>query len=202
MSSEIGRKDKLQAASNRLSLLGTRQISSRLDTTSVKPVLEIDPQYLGPTVGDWGVDFNSGSVDLSGLAASNTLIIPALAGLNAYVQTLELNFSVPADAAPATVQLRGYYDMPVGQPFRAFDFLDLFATTGGGVLMRFALGGFTDLNTARTTRVTSWDGFLPAEVPFRLEVEKAIGGIAFPFGSSFQWRRLLWTWPVGTLKPF
>lgn len=200
MGSEIGNKPLLKEASERLELLGIRQMPSNLDTTRVQPVYEIAPQYLGPEIGVETVDYNSGIRSIAGMTQDDWEIMPAAAAnLNTRVNAIHLLVDVPSDAAPSEVQFIIYYQLPVGQPFRIVDYKPAFSTVNGSLTQyRYAMGG-NFLVVSGTA--SGWHGYVTPLVPLRMSIIKSSGG-TFPAGSSLTWSRFVSRWPVGTLPPW
>lgn len=200
-SSEIGRKDKLKAASERLQLLNVKQLPSALDTTRIQPVFEIDPQPVAPAIGPETVDYSGGNiVSLAGVGSVDLEILPAPpANLNTRVNAISFRIDVPSDPAPTEVQLFMYYQLPVGQPFRIIDFKPAFSTATGALTQyRYALGGSFVVVSGTSS---GWHGHVTPLVPLRVSVVRSAGG-TFPAASQLIWDRFVSQWPVGTLAPW
>lgn len=210
----IGNRALLKRIADALEMEGVRRAPMGLNTDQVQVVVDLgrflDPPEpdAPPQFGAATVLYNSASgIALGGVAQDDREIIPAQT-LETRILTFELEYSIPVDVNPAYGQIRIYYQLPVGQPFRAVDLLDAFyCDAAASNLARFAKGGYTYRPTAtpgnwQAISGFDWDGYVPPQVPIRLETTKANTGINFAAGTTLSWKFFALQWPVGTIPPY
>lgn len=210
MSGEIGNKALLRERAERLQMLDSKVYPGRLATDIVQPVQEVDPQYLGPALGDitlnWGFDSESGS------GALELEVVPFSATLNRRVLAIDAQFSLPSDPTPSTAFFRLLYSDGAAFPTPATNYTaiawydDLFTSQNGtAVLLNWALNGWGPAATAgRGTPIiinqnSAWEGLVPAGADVRAQFGPNSG--LFDANTQVIIRSLYKTWPLGTLEP-
>lgn len=207
---EIQNRSLLRSIADRLDIGGVKRVPPFLNTDTVQVVVDmgrfLDPQpapiLQPPQIGAQTYYYASNSRSIAGLTQDDFEIYPAPAtGFQAQILTLELKWHVAIDTTPGTTQVDGYYQLPVGQPFRVFNYNDLFKSSNVIAKdMHLALGGFESHCQSLEPLPTSinWNGYMPSLVPFRIATRKVS---PWPANSTLDWRVLSIVWPVGSLKP-
>lgn len=203
----IGNRAIIKRLADALQMEGVNRSPMDLNRDQVQVVVDLgrwlDPQLVAPA-SEVTVDFNSATRALGGLFTDDWEVMPSIATHHSWVQSLDLVFDIPIDVASDPFAIRAYLQLPVGQPFPVVNINEFSRSNSGqAVAPRWNLRGcnigFASSGNPMNSFASTWDGFIMADVPLRIDLGKVL---AFPAASTVTWRRLVWRWPIGTARPF
>lgn len=203
----IGNRALLKRLANELQMEGVNRMPSDLNRDQVQVVVDlgrwVEPQLIAPA-SEITVDFDSATRAINGLVTDDWEVMPAIATHHSWMQSLDLVFSIPIDAASDPIAIRGYLQLPVGQPFPVTNIQEATRSNSGMAVsprwnLRGSHIGFASSGNPMNAFASTWDGFIAATIPFRVDIAKPL---VFPAASTVTWRRLVWRWPINTARPF